>query len=93
MTSILRKVFLLDDRVRNGADHYIDDTVVQESVVGVGEVSAHLAKYGLETKEPDDLDGGRLLGIALHKNSRKHLHMSRGTPFADVELYMKGLTK
>ena len=93
MTSILRKVLSLDDRVHRGTDHYIDDIVVQESVVGVGEVRAHLAKYGLETKEPEDLDGGRLLGIALRRDSRGHLHMSRGTPLADVDFDVNGLTK
>ena len=77
MTSIVCKVLSLDDRVHHGTDHYIDDIVVQESVVDVGEVRAHLIKYGLETKELEDLDGGRLLGIALTKDSRGHLHMSR----------------
>ena len=93
MTSILRKVLSLDDRVRHGTDHYIDDIVVQESTVGVGEIRAHLTKYGLETKEPEDLDGGRLLGIALNKDSSGCLHMSRGAPLVDIDLNMMGLTK
>ena len=75
MTSILNKVLSLDERVRRGTDHYIDYIVVQESVVSVEEVRAHLAKYGRETKEPENLDGGRLLGIALHKHSSGHLQM------------------
>ena len=33
MTSILRKVLSLDNEVCRGTDHYIDDIVVQESVV------------------------------------------------------------
>ena len=93
MTSILHKVLSLDDRVRCGTDHYIDDIVVQESTVGVVEVRAHLTKYGLEMKEPEDLDGGRLLGIALNKDSSGCLHMSRGTPLVDIGLNMTGLTK
>ena len=93
MTSILYKVLSLDDRVYRGTDHYIDDIVAQESVVGVNEVCAHLAKYGLEMKEPEDPDGDRLLDIALRKDSRGHLHMSRGTSLPDVDLDMKGLTK
>ena len=93
MTSILRKVLSLDDRVHCGTDHYIDDIVVQESVVGVGEVRAHHIKYGLKTKEPEELNGGRLLGIALRKDSSGHLCMSRGTPLADIDLGEKGLTK
>ena len=93
MTSILCKVLSLDDRVCHGTDKYIDDIVVQESVVGVGEVHAHLNKYGLERKEPEDLDGGRLLGIALHKDSSGHLHLSRGMPLIDIDLSVTGLTK
>ena len=93
MTSILHKVLPLDDRVRRGTDHYIDDIVVQESIVGAGEVRTHLTKYGLETKEPEDLDRGRLLGIALNKDSSGCLHMSRGTPLVDIDLNMTGLTK
>ena len=93
MTSILCKDLSLDDRVRCGTDRYIDHIVVQESVVGVGEVCAHLAKYGLETKESEDLDGRWLLGIALHKDSSGHLHMSRGVHLIGIDLGMTGLTK
>ena len=42
MTSILHKVLSYDDRIRHETDHCINDIVVQESVVGVGEVCAHL---------------------------------------------------
>lgn len=93
MTSILRKVLSMDDRVRRGTDHYIDDIVVQESVVGVDEVRAHLTRYGLETKEPEALNGGRLLGIALNEYSGRNLQMTRGSPLADINLGTKGLTK
>ena len=68
MTLILGKVLLLDDRVRRATDHYIDDIVVQESIADAETVRRHLAKYGLETKEPESLDGGRLFEIALKRN-------------------------
>ena len=44
MTSILCKVLSLDDRVCHGTDHCINGIVVEESVLGVGEVRAHLTK-------------------------------------------------
>ena len=78
MTSILCKVLSFKDKFHCGANHYINNIVVQEPVVDVGEVCAHLTKYVLETKEPEDLAGDWLLGIALHKDSRGRLHMSRG---------------
>ena len=90
MTSILHKVLSLDDRVCCRTDHYINDIVVQESVVGVGEVRAHLIKYGLETKEPEELNGGQLLGIALRKDSSGHLCMSRGMPLLISTSVRKG---
>ena len=65
MTSILRKVLSLDDRVCRRTDHNFDDIVVRESIVGVGEVCARLTKYGLEMKEPEDLDGGRFYWVLL----------------------------
>ena len=68
MTSILGKVLSLDGRVCRATDHYIDDIVVQKSVADAEAVRRHLAKYGFEIKEPESLDGGRLLGIALKRN-------------------------
>ena len=68
MTSVFSKVSSLDDHVRRSTDHYIDDIVVQESVADSETVRRHLAKYGLETKEPESLDGGRLFEIALKRN-------------------------
>ncbi|XP_067951402.1 uncharacterized protein [Watersipora subatra] len=74
-------------------DHYIDDIVVQESVLVVEELKKHLAKYGLATKEPEGLDGGRLLGISLKGNTHGHLQMSRGTALSEIHLEPAGLTK
>jgi len=93
MTSILGKVLLVDDRVCWATDHYIDDIVVQESVVGAEKVQKHLAKYGLETKEPISLDGGQLLGIALKSDRRGELRMMRATAFSEIHLKPKSLTK
>ena len=78
MSKVLTKVLSLDDDVRSGTDHYIDDIVVNESVVSAERVCHHLRHYGLEPKEPVSLDGGRLLGIALRRVGDGHLQMSRG---------------
>ena len=76
MMSILGKILSLDDRVRRATDHYIDDIVVQESVASAEEVRRHFARYGLETKKPKGLDGGRLLGVALKRNSKRDFQVS-----------------
>ncbi|XP_067943207.1 uncharacterized protein [Watersipora subatra] len=83
MTSILKKVLSLDERAHRGTDHYIDDIVVQESVLNAQGLRDHLARYELETKEPEALNGGRLLGVALQKDSSGHLKMSRGTALSE----------
>ncbi|XP_067931095.1 uncharacterized protein [Watersipora subatra] len=93
MTSILKKVLSLDERVHRGTDHYIDDIVVQESVLSAQGLRDHLARYGLETKEPEALDGGRLLGVALQKDSSGHLQMSKGTALSEYNFELSPLTK
>ena len=93
MTSILGKVLSLDDRVRRATDHYIDDIVVQETIASAEEVRQHLARYGLETKEPFGLNGGRLLGITLKQDNHGALQMSRTTPLTDISADFVRLTK
>jgi transposase InsO family protein len=93
MTSILGKVLSLDDHVHRATDHYINNIVVQEWVASAEEVRQHLAKYGLVTKEPEGLDGGRLLGIALNRNARGDLQMSRATALSEINFGPAELTK
>ncbi|KAG1686772.1 DNA primase large subunit [Nymphon striatum] len=93
MTAILGKVLSMDERVRRGTDHYIDDIVVRESVLSAQELREHLARYGLESKAPEGLDGGRVLGISLRKGSGGHLEMSRGMALSEIVMGQSRLTK
>ncbi|KAG1670331.1 hypothetical protein GQR58_016949 [Nymphon striatum] len=93
MTAILGKVLSMDERVRRGTDHYIDDIVVRESVLSAQELREHLARYGLESKAPEGLDGGRVLGISLRKGSGGHLEMSRGMALSEIVMNQSRLTK
>ncbi|KAG1705790.1 hypothetical protein GQR58_003759 [Nymphon striatum] len=93
MTAILGKVLSMDERVRRGTDHYIDDIVVRESVLSAQELREHLARYGLESKAPEGLDGGRVLGISLRKGSGGHLEMSRGMALSEIVMDQSKLTK
>ncbi|KAG1680249.1 hypothetical protein GQR58_012484 [Nymphon striatum] len=93
MTAILGKVLSMDERVRRGTDHYIDDIVVRESVLSAQELREHLARYGLESKAPEGLDGGRVLGISLRKGSGGHLEMSRGMALSEIVVDQSRLTK
>jgi hypothetical protein len=93
MTMILGKVLSLDERIKAATDHYIDDIVVREAVVSAQELRTHLRRYGFESKEPESLDGGRLLGISLARGSGGHLWMSRGTALSGLSTDLSGLTK
>lgn len=93
MTMILDKVLSMDDTVCRATDHYIDDILVQESVASASRVREHLHCYGLESKEPASLDGGRVLGIALKKASNGHLVMSRGTKLSSYVSETSEITK
>ena len=83
----------LHDCVVWATDHYIDDIAVQESIADAETVQRHLAKYGLETKEPESLDGGRLLRIALKRSKWGDLQMWRATALSEVTFEPLGRTK
>ena len=93
MTMILGKVLSMDDKICRATDHYIDDIMVQESIVSASCVRKHLQLYGLESKEPVSLDGGRVLGIALSKAPNGQLVMSRGTGLSSYISETSEITK
>jgi len=67
MSAILRKVLSMDRKVDEATDSYIDDIIVDESKVCARSVAQHLRKFGLESKEPEALDGCRVLGLNVTK--------------------------
>ena len=83
---ILTKVLSLNDDVRRGTDHYIDDIVVNESVVSAERVCYHLRRFDLKPKEPVCLEGGRNLNISLRKAGDEQLWMARGSDVKDSQL-------
>ncbi|XP_067945155.1 uncharacterized protein [Watersipora subatra] len=93
MTSILKKVLALDERVHCDTDHYIDDIVVQESVLSAQKLRDYLARYGLDTKKPEALDRSWLLSVALQKDFSGHLQMSRGTAHSRYNLEPSALMR
>ena len=78
MSKILSEVLRQNESVRLGTDHFMDDIIVQENIVTAEEVAAHLQRYGLETKPPEPLDGGRVLGLQLSRDSCGTLQFRRG---------------
>ena len=69
MSKIVRLVLAQDERIEAGTDSYIDDIVVDTDIVPVEEVANHLRAYGLEAKPPESLEGGRVLGLSISRDS------------------------
>ena len=70
MSKVLHAVLSLLPSEGRGTDAYIDDIVVNESMVAASAVRAHLLQYGLVTKEPVPLDGARVQGPACSQKSQ-----------------------
>ena len=85
MTRILKEVLAKDERVRKNTDSYIDDIIVMEEGITVEEVAVHLLQYGLESKPPEGLEGGRVLGLSIHQNANRELIFNRGNELPDSE--------
>ena len=68
MTAIVNKVLSLDPKIRSATDSFIDDILVNEAVVPVEKVVAHLKRYGLEAKT---LENARVLGLRVCRKEGK----------------------
>ena len=52
--------------------------------VSAEEVAAHLGKYGLATKPPEAVDGGRVLGLRLSRDHNGVLKFHRGKEIPEI---------
>ena len=77
MTHVLRRVLSLNPDILNGTDNYIDDIVVDESIVSSDFVKSHLEKFGLRSKPAEILAQARVLGLQIEE-SGSGLKWSRG---------------
>lgn len=84
MTKILKTVLGKRKDIETGTDSYIDDILVDDSVVEVAEVVKHLKKFGLVTKTPAPLEGGAVLGLKLERNGTGELVFRRGNEIPGV---------
>ncbi|XP_065646575.1 uncharacterized protein LOC136076869 [Hydra vulgaris] len=67
MTKILKKVLSLDKFVESGTDSFINDIIVNNNIVSSCRVQELLKKYGSDSKLPEKLVGGRVLGLRVYK--------------------------
>ena len=77
MSAIVNHVLKSDSNIGEGTDFYIDDIIVDNSKISNEEVLALLSKFGLEAKEPEPIDGGRILGLRVRKSDAGILTWTR----------------
>lgn len=72
----MQHVLGFDPEVSAATDAYYDDVVVDTRRITVERVMEVLEAFGLEAKPPIDIDGGRVLGLAV-RSSNCELHCER----------------
>ncbi|XP_076032416.1 uncharacterized protein LOC143020143 [Oratosquilla oratoria] len=73
MTRILRTVLEKTETMKKDIDSYLDDILVDDSVVSASDIVGHLARYGLIAKEPERVEGGAVLGLQLERDGTVNL--------------------
>lgn len=66
MSAIVAKVLSMDEQVQKATDSYIDDIIINESMLSPDRVVSLLNRYGLETKAVENLVGARVLGLQVY---------------------------
>ena len=85
---ILREVLAKDDRIQRATDNYVDDIIVREDIATAEEVIHHLKKFGLDTKPPESLESGRILGLQLKRDDIGDITFHRGNTIPEIEAKM-----
>ena len=87
--AIVSAVLLQEEAVGHTASAYIDDIYVNEDVMPATRVREHLARFGLECKDPERLeDGARVLGLTVVMEHGK-LRRKRGSMVPDAPYIVK----
>ena len=85
MTAVLSKVLSMDPEIDAATDHYIDDIIVNSSLVSVDRVVKHLQRFGLQTKPSESMENARVLGLQLRSVPGQGLMWSRSNELPNVE--------
>lgn len=66
LKKVLSRVLSWDEKVNSATSPYLDDILVDESIVTAAEVESHLKRFGLLCKPPESVQAGaRVLGIRV----------------------------
>ena len=93
MKAVLETVIGQDERVRAAVSSYVDDILVNETVLPARDVAEHLRTFGLESKEPERAENGaRVLGHRVWGERDGHLRWRRDGE-VDADILVKPVTK
>ena len=90
MSKILKTVLAKKDDICSATSSFIDDIMVNTSLVPASRVVVHLKENGLVAKEPEALEGGAVLGLKLRKVDDGQLMFERANTIPEVS---HGLTR
>jgi len=85
MTKVLKTVLSQSQEIQKATSSYIDDILVDVSVVSAEDVISHLKSYGLEAKPAVQLEGGSALGLKLTRDENGSLVFGRNTEVPKVD--------
>lgn len=93
MSRILKMVLSSEENIRAATYSYIDDILVDETVISAAAVVEHLSRFGFEAKSPEPLKGGSALGLRLESGDSGGLVYHRGNdlPTVDTDLTRREL--
>ena len=81
MRSVVKTILAQHPKLESGVLGYVDDLLVDESVVDAEEVVEHFKRFGLECKPPvRAADGARVLGLRVSSDARGGLRWTRDNP-------------
>ena len=84
MSKVLKTVLGKSEVIAKATSSYIDDILVDTSMVSVDRLRDHLKRYGFVTKEPECLNGSSVLGLHVSSNSQGLLQFTRGNEVPTV---------
>ncbi len=93
MTIILKNVLSMNPKIDAATMCYMDDILVNESVISAGDVTAHLKKYGLTAKDSIDIEGNRALGLFISRDPSGKLSFKRGSTIEEIFDSVRGWSR
>ncbi|XP_036361043.1 uncharacterized protein LOC118764383 [Octopus sinensis] len=84
MATILKAILGKVDRLKKATNSYIDDNLVNETIMPATEFIGHLKSFGLIAKPPEAMEGGAARGLKLWRDKVGALVFRRGNEIPEL---------